>query len=144
MKIRELVQNPWFWLVAVVLIAIAYAIYDMETKGGKVSAGTKNLETTVTDAYGNVSTTTYQFNPRPYTDRLKETINSWAFGLSDAKPYHDLLALKNSEIVAVAQDWNDRFFREKQETLLQAINGEWLGDDLLARINQKFASLNIS
>lgn len=140
MRIRDLVKNPMFWVFALVFSAVAYAIYSLESKGGKVTAGTQNIQ--IQDASGqNVS---YAFNPRPYTDRLKETIYSKFAIFSDAKPYHDLLGLKNPEIVAVAQDWNNRYYNLDQESLLQAINNEYLDSDLLATINAKFASLNIS
>lgn len=140
MRIRDLVKNPMFWVFSLVFVAVAYAIYSIESKGGKATAGTTNLQTV--NAQG--ETVSYQFNPRPYTDRLKETIYS-NFGIfSDAKPYKDMLALKGAEIIAIAQDWNNRYYQEDNESLLQAINAEYLDSDLLSQINAKFASLNIS
>jgi hypothetical protein len=141
MRIRDLVKTPMFWVFALVFVAVAYAIYSLESKGGNATAGTKNLQTTNPTTGETVS---YQFNPRPYTDRLKETAYSNFFIFSDAKPYKDLLALKGAEIIAVAQDWNSRYYNLHQESLLQAINDEYLDSDLLAEINAKFASLNLS
>jgi len=68
----------------------------------------------------------YTFNPGPYTDALHEDINEM-WGLRDKKAYTNLLNLGNSQLIAIYNDWNKRYYSEDNETLTQAISGEYFG-----------------
>lgn len=136
----EWLKKNWYWLIlaAVVLIAIYFAM-----KAPSVTAGTTLIDTN-NDGKGDLA-----FNPRPYTDALYSTIYSKApwFTLSayrDTKPYQDLLALTNAQVVAVAQDWNERYYKQDSQTLLQAIADETLSADIINPITARFRALNIS
>jgi hypothetical protein len=62
------------------------------------------------------------WNPGAYTDALRNELYGW--GLRSAKPYNDVLALSNSQVVAIHNDWNRRYHYEYKETLRQAIEKE--------------------
>ena len=63
------------------------------------------------------------FNPGTYTDAIFKDIDC-VFCTHKIKPYADLNALSNSQLVAVYNDWNQRYFSEYNETIVQAMSGE--------------------
>jgi hypothetical protein len=66
---------------------------------------------------------TGSFNPGVFTDAIADDLYGW-FTLHSAKPYSDVLALSNSHVVAIHNDWNRRYFMKHKETLYQAIAAE--------------------
>ena len=133
--------KKYWWLIALAVVVIAVVYF-----GSKAPSSTAG--TTLIDSNGDGKGDT-AFNPRPYTDSLKATIDSraswWTLGAyRDTKPYQDLLALSNPQLKAVADDWQSRYYKENNESLLQAINGEFLSSDILTPINARFRALNIS
>jgi hypothetical protein len=86
------------------------------------------------------------FNPGPVTDAIYRDIYSW--GLRSTQPYRDALNLSNSQLVAVYNDWNKRYFQKDKETLPQAIAGErtlWNYDWTITAgaLLSRFKSLNL-
>lgn len=63
------------------------------------------------------------FNPGPFTDAIYEDISE-IIGVHDSQPYQALLGLSNSQLVAVYNDWNQRYYNKYKQTLTQAIAGE--------------------
>lgn len=64
------------------------------------------------------------FNPGPYTDAVYEDITE-IIGTRDSLPYQALLSLSNTQLVAVYNDWNQRYYTKLKETLTQAISKEY-------------------
>lgn len=63
------------------------------------------------------------FNPGPFTDAVYEDITE-IIGTRDSVPYQNLLGLSNSQLVAVYNDWNQRYYSKVKQTLTQAIADE--------------------
>lgn len=63
------------------------------------------------------------FNPGPYTDAIFEDVNE-TFGFRDAEPYNQALGLSNTQLVAVYNDWNQRYFNKVGKSLTKAIQDE--------------------
>jgi hypothetical protein len=129
-----------YWWVLLVAIAVIVALYMM-TKPPEATQGTTLIDTNG-DKKGDTP-----FNPRPYTDVIHADVYSLTAPLwfRNTKPYEDLVALKNAEIIAVAQDWQDRYYKEKGETMLQAINDEvTIPNSVINPINARFRALNLS
>jgi hypothetical protein len=87
------------------------------------------------------------FNPGAYTDALERDIYG-KLSTRSSKPYNDVLALSNSQVVAIHNDWNKRYYHKHKETIYQALSREytiwnlfWLNaaGALMARL----ASLNL-
>jgi hypothetical protein len=72
---------------------------------------------------GGVSTS---FNPGPYTDAIASDVYDF-FSLHSSQPYNDVLALSNTQVVAIYNDWNKRYFSKHNETLPAAIKAESTG-----------------
>ena len=67
------------------------------------------------------------FNPKAYTDRLKQDIYCF-FCTRDHSIYRDLASMSNSNLMKVYNDWNDRYYGQSNETMIQAMNGEVYGN----------------
>lgn len=137
METKKLYQTKQFWYAVggIVLVAIIFAMITM-SKNNNPTAGTK----TYTDENGNQ----VSFNPRPYTDNLKDEIYSYRTSVfAIQKPYEDLYNLNDTEFALVAEDWNKRYYQLDKETLRQAIYNEW-NISLQTEIQDKFKRLNIS
>lgn len=105
-------------MIAVAIIVIVLVIFFIGKKSGKKSAP-KPVDLPPDTQPGGIT----QFNPGPYTDNLHEDITE-IWGFRNSKPYSDLLSLSNTQVVAVYNDWNNRYYSEDNETLYQAIAAE--------------------
>lgn len=100
-----------------IIILILVAIYWY----GKKSGEQKSPDTVKLPNDVNPSPT---WNPGPYTDAIWRDVNS--FGWREIKPYKDLNTLSDSQLVAVYNDWNKRYYAQETITLVQAIENEYL------------------
>lgn len=82
------------------------------------------------------------------TDSLYDDIYSiWT---RDSQPYIDLMALSDTDFVRVYNDWNARYYSKDQQTLKQAIDGEWLSAtsftfyNLKPQLMQRFSRLGLA
>lgn len=69
------------------------------------------------------------------TDALKEDIYSWF--TRDSAPYVELMGLSDTDFVRVYNDWNARYFSKDNQTLKQAIEGEFLSSTSFTFYNLK-------
>lgn len=88
------------------------------------------------------------FNPGPYTEAVWKDLDC-IFCTHDAAPYEALMKLSNSQLVSVYNDWNKRYFNKNNETIIQAMNGDWSGWNLnwehtLKDALLRFESLNLA
>ena len=118
---------------------IAYIIITQITKGIYKSANKPKAVPVPSDTPSGSNTTvnqngTINFNPQPYTDRLKNDIYSSWYVTRDSSIYHDLSNLSNAELVMVYNDWTIRYYSLNSETMVQAMKSEhylnW-GDNVL-------------
>lgn len=100
------------------IIAIALFIYIMGRRSIKKQAP-KDVKLPADTQGVNVPK---NWNPGPFTDALEQEI--YGHGLRDAQPYNDVLALSNSQLAAIHNDWNKRYYTEDNETLRTAIEAE--------------------
>jgi hypothetical protein len=105
-------------IVMVSIIIIIVIVYILGRRSIKKQIP-KEVELPSDTQSGNSS----NFNPGPYTDAIYEDITE-IFGTRDSKPYQDLLGLSNTQLVAVYNDWNQRYYSKSKETLTQAIAKE--------------------
>ncbi len=63
------------------------------------------------------------FNPRPLTDALQQDIYE-VWGIRNNSIYEQVAALNDIELLAVYNDYTDRYYSKDSETLIQAMNGE--------------------
>jgi hypothetical protein len=64
------------------------------------------------------------FNAGPYTDAIHKDIYAGIFTGRTVKPYNDVLLLSDSQLVAIYNDWNKRYFKDDNENLIQAMRSE--------------------
>lgn len=108
-------------IIVVVVIGIVLAIYFSGKRAGKKTVPAP-VPLPADTRGGSISPT---FNPGPYTDPIWEDIDE-IFGVHEAAPYVALNKLSNSELVAVYNDWNQRYFTKAgHKTMPQAIKGEY-------------------
>jgi hypothetical protein len=69
------------------------------------------------------------------TDDLKEDIYSWF--TRDSAPYVELMGLSDTDFVRVYNDWNARYYSKDNQTLKQAIEGEFLSSTSFTFYNLK-------
>jgi hypothetical protein len=127
-------------IVTVIIVLIIYFV-------GK-RAGKKYIPSSVDLPSDTPTGGNYTFNPGPYTDALYQDIYE-KVGLRNKQAYTDFLNLGNSQIVAVYNDWNKRYYSEDNETLTQAIDGEYFGisiydwTSIKSQILSRLAALNL-
>lgn len=135
-------KNKWFWIVVVVLGIILF-IYFSGRAAGRKFVPKDVIIPSDTQPIGS----TGNFNPGPYTDAVYNDINT--FLPHSTAPYDDLIKLSNSQLVAVYNDWSQRYYSKSNETMVQALKGEsslfnvaWVyGVDAVLK---RFASLNLT
>lgn len=71
---------------------------------------------------------------RTYTDRLYNDIDGFAGHSSDL--YKELAALPSADLLAIYNDWLDRYYHFDKENLITALNNEtyWLSDSKNVKI----------
>jgi len=119
-------------IVGLIVLAIVLAIFFFgRYKGKQYTPDTVQLPP---DTQG--LSTPSNWNPGTITDALHADLYS-VFALRNYQIYDDTAALSNSQLVAVHNDWNKRYFNEEKETLRQAIDAEVTAFDtgLRARMN---------
>jgi hypothetical protein len=85
------------------------------------------------------------WNPGTITDSLYNDI-SCIVCIRNNKAYEDFVSLSNSQVVAVHNDWNKRYFSKDKETLHQAIDGEYSvgeGSGLMKAATDRLQSLGL-
>ena len=134
-------KNTIFLTVAI--IAVVLIIYWRGKKAGEKETP-KEVPLPIDTQGGNVTT----FNPGPLTDALHDDINE-IFGIRNIEPYRELLTISNSQLVAVYNDWNQRYYAEDSRTLPQAIKHEMTSlfsftwPTLAETVLDRFKSLNL-
>jgi hypothetical protein len=106
--------------MAIFIVVIVIAIYFIK-KNNLVAPPPVTLPNDINpeaDSQGN-------FNPTPYTDALYNEIYASWYKARDVTPYDNALQLSNSELAAVDNDWNQRYFSKDGEKLSQAIDNEY-------------------
>jgi hypothetical protein len=116
-------RNYIIIIVFVIVVLAAIGLYMLGKKKGKDYV--PNFAILPSDTQPNNPGGGQQtvFNPGPYTDALHSDITTLL--PHDSQPYKDVLALSNTQIVAIHNDWNRRYFNEEKETLRQAISAEY-------------------
>jgi hypothetical protein len=110
------------WLPVAALV-LSWLIVKQFTKAALTAAEAPDHVNVDPDAAGQID---QDFNPQPYTDRLKDDIYSW--GWRDSSIYSDLVLLSNANLVKVYNDWTERYFSEDNETMIEAMEGETYGN----------------
>lgn len=106
----------------VAVLAVALIIYFAGKKAGKATLPQEVKLPSDTQNQNRQENPT--FNPGPYTDAIYQDIYE-VLGMHNKAPYVELLKLSNTELVAVYNDWNKRYYSKDKETIVQAIKGEW-------------------
>lgn len=111
--------SPKAILIAIAAILVVVAIiYFLGKKAGK-RITPQEVELPSDIQPNEVSS----FNPGPFTDAIFEDVNE-TFGFRDAQPYNQALGLSNTQLVAVYNDWNNRYFNKAHKTMTKAIQDE--------------------
>lgn len=105
-------------IVIVVILIIVAIIYFLGKRAGKKT--TPQEVELPSDIQPNEITS---FNPGPYTDAIFQDVNE-LFGFRDAEPYNQALGLSNTQLVAVYNDWNQRYLNKVGKTMTKAIQDE--------------------
>lgn len=105
-----------WWIIAAVILLIIILIY-VYYQGKKYRPSTVILPPDVQP--GGATT----FDPSTYTNAIHTDVTCY-FCMHDSTPYADANALSNSQLVAIYNDWNKRYYEEDSETIVQAIKGE--------------------
>lgn len=80
------------------------------------------------------------YNPGPLTDRLSNEIIGIAWTPRDRTPFDELLKIPDWQFIAVANDWQKRYYNKAGKlTLLQAINNESSGWGYFLRLKEQIA-----
>lgn len=110
--------TTWKVVIIVVIIIIIYLLYK-KYKNRYVAA--KDVVLPPDTQAGNIT----NWNAGQYTDALFEDLDE-VVGIHDSKPYTDALALSNSQVVAIYNDWNTRYKSKfDNKDLIAAIQGEY-------------------
>ena len=146
MENTEIISKWWFWLILLAGGGLFIGIFFL-IKKAIANPQVKPKNYTYTNPTTG-KTETISFAPAPLTDALHDAINTpWSFFYTyrDLMPFKNLLALEDGQFVAVATDWNERYKKEYEESLRQAIRGEVLPDSkaLCDGLEAKFNRLNI-
>lgn len=125
-------------ITIIIILAIVWAIYYFGKEEGSkyvpndiVIPPDLQPNTSTIDENGNVVPITYTtpqgtiFNPGPYTDAIFRDLDC-IFCFHDAGPYNDAMALSNSQLAAIYNDWNQRYSEKfDKQTLIQALEGDF-------------------
>ena len=87
------------------------------------------------------------FDPKPFTDAVKDDVYSGILTARKVQPYKDLLKLADCQLIKVYNDWNDRYYALDKETIKVAMSGEITGiefDSLRTQIFSKFQTLGLN
>ena len=117
----DFLANKQLLIVIGVIIALIIIIFFIGKVAGK-KAGPQNVSLpTDIQAQGTVIA---NWNPGPFTDNIKtETDKSW-FSLWNpvsTAPFCDADALSNTQLAAIYNDWNQRYYPSVNKTIVQAI-----------------------
>jgi hypothetical protein len=129
-------------IITVAIIAVVLIIYWRGKKAGERETP-KEVPLPTDTQGGNVT-----FNPGALTDALHDDINEM-FGIRDIEPYRELLTISNSQLVAVYNDWNNRYYLDDNRTLPQAIKHEMTSlfsftwPTIAETVLERFKSLNL-
>jgi hypothetical protein len=105
-----------------VIILIIIAIFLLGKYKGK--QWTPEAVKLPTDIQPNYVTGNSEWNPGPITESIYDELNG--FSPRDSTPYNNALALSNSQLVAVNNDWNKRKFKDfDNQTIRQALAKEY-------------------
>lgn len=135
-------QKWWFWLITLgVGGLIAYLLLKPQAPQAKQKLWSYQDPTT-----GQVKQ--IMFAPEPFTEALYNAIYDNSVFLSlgfyrDETAFENFLKLGDAEFVAVCTDWNNRHKKADNETLRQAVFGEYLSGDLNRKLETRFTSLSI-
>lgn len=106
-----------WWIIGGAILLIALILFLVYRAGKKYRPETVILPP---DTQPGGATT---FDASSYTDAIHTDVTCYAC-LHSSAPYADANALSNSQIVAIYNDWNKRYYQEDNETIVQAIKGE--------------------
>lgn len=107
-------------IVGLIIVAILVAVFLIgRHKGKQYTPSTVKLPS---DTQGIAVPSNW--NPGTITDAIHYDVYCKVCFRS-TQPYTDAAALSNSQLVAVHNDWNQRYFSENKETLRQAIEAEY-------------------
>lgn len=112
--------NEYKWILLAIIITAIVIYYFGKKAGQAVAPKTVTLPGDIIGPGGN------QFNPGPYTDGMYNDIYGGLFTPRDSTPYANALNLSDSQLVAVYNDWNNRYWAKDNETIIDALNGEHL------------------
>lgn len=113
-------QNAKIYIIIfLIVVLILLAVFFIGKYKGKQYAP----ETVILPSDIQGSNVPTNWNPGSITDGIYHDLDTYLS--HDATPYNDALALSNSQLVAVHNDWNKRYFKEfGNMTLVQAIQDE--------------------
>lgn len=115
--ITKILTNKWFWIVLITIIIIIIVVYKYKHK----YVAAKDVQLPSDTQAGGITT----WNAGQYTDAIYNDLNDVA-SLHDSKPYTDALSLSNSQVVAIYNDWNDRYKSKfNNKDLISAIEGDF-------------------
>lgn len=112
--------------VSILLVVMVFLIAKKANAKPNKIVVPEDLNTDAIDTKGNSGTGTSKktsYDPTDITDRLYNEIKGWNFTYDD-KLYSELMSLSNTNLVKVMNDWDKRYFKKWNETLLEAIEGE--------------------
>lgn len=105
--------------IAIILVVILIIYFLGKRKGKKYTPQEVELPN---DTQG--ASVPLNWNPGTITDDIFEDLDEVA-GTHSAMPYNNALTLSNSQLVAVWNDWNNRYFESfDNKTMTQAIQGD--------------------
>lgn len=111
-----IIKYKWVIIAIIVLIIVIAIAYN---RGKSYRPGSVALPP---DINPGDSTT---FNPTQYTDDIYNDLSCW-FCVHSVKPYDAALRLSNTQLVAVWNDWNRRYYEKfDNQNLITAINGDY-------------------
>ena len=107
-------------IVGLIIIAVLLAVFFIGKYKGKQY--TPDKVALPADMQGlNVPA---NWSPATTTDSLYNDLYT-VVGFHSSQPYQDALELSNSQLVAVHNDWNKRYFSKDKQTLSQAIQADY-------------------
>lgn len=110
-----IIKYKWWILAAIVLLVIIIIAY----KRGK-SYRPQQVKLPPDIQTGNPDT----FDPTNYTDSIFRDIDCVAC-THDSGPYNNANTLSNSQITAIWNDWNRRYYQKWSMDMATAMCGEW-------------------
>lgn len=111
-----IIKYKWIIISIIVLLIIIYIAY---------SRGKSYRPTAVTLPPDIQTGDQHTFDPTQYTDNIWNDIDC-VFCFHDPAPYNAALTLSNTQIVAIWNDWNRRYFEKAgNKNLCQVITGEY-------------------